>query len=67
VEQAKKSKDKTKEKPDRGTRQVTRFLLIQVDGVVEIECSAKAEDVAAFAEIYSKMNENFTLCFARRW
>ncbi len=48
-------------------REVTRHLMIQVDGVVEIACSAKKGEALAFEEIFSRANESFTLCFARRW
>lgn len=62
---AEKGKDAAKETPR--ARAVTRFLLIQIDGVVEIECSTLLSDAGQYTDLFEKMNELFTLCFTRRW
>jgi hypothetical protein len=58
---------KKPEKEKKAPRDVVRYILIQVDGVVEVECSAKQGQIGAFADVFDKAFENFTLCFTRRW
>jgi len=54
-------------KKSTGPREVVKFLLIQVDGVVSIECSTKKGEREKFADVFNKANENFTLTLTRRW
>jgi len=58
---------KRKKRAERGPREVVKFLLIQVDGVVAIECSTKKGEGEKYADIFNKVNENFTLTLTRRW
>lgn len=51
----------------KGPRRVVKYLLIQIDGIVTIDCSAKPEESEAFADVFSKAHDNFTLTFTRRW
>lgn len=50
-----------------GSREVIKFLLVQEDGVISIECSAKPSEVKQLGDVFNKMNEMFTLSFTRRW
>jgi len=58
---------KKKAKAQQGPREVVKFLLIQEDGIVTIDCSTKKGEGEKFAEVFSKVNENFTLMLTRRW
>lgn len=51
----------------KGPRKVVKYLLIQIDGIVTIDCSAKPEEFDAFADVFAKAHDNFTLTFTRRW
>ena len=62
---AKGKEKKEDEKAD--WRDIVEFKLIQIDGVVTILCSAPKGEGAQFADVFDKMNDNFTLTFTRRW
>jgi hypothetical protein len=51
----------------RGPRQVVRYLLIQVDGVVAIECSRAKDETHDFDAIFAGAADLFTLSLCRRW
>jgi hypothetical protein len=61
-----KGKEK-KEDKKADWRDIVEFKLIQIDGVVTIICSAPKGEGARFADVFGKMNDNFTLTFTRRW
>jgi hypothetical protein len=61
------TEEKKEPKVTRGVREVVNFLLIQEDGVISIECSAKPGEAKQFDDVFNKMNEKFTLSFTRRW
>ncbi|MBI4600796.1 MAG: DUF1570 domain-containing protein, partial [Planctomycetes bacterium] len=58
-----KKDDKAKKAPS----DVVRYLLIQDDGVVEVECSAPQGQGAQLAEVFDVAHESFTMTFTRRW
>lgn len=62
-EKGEKDKKKEPEKP----REVTKYLLIQMDGLVSIECHANVGEGAQHAAVFDKANELFSLRPIRRW
>ncbi len=60
-------KDRKEKRQKKGPRNVIRFLLVQIDGVVDIECSASQGEARQLEEMFGKVNESFTLSFTRRW
>jgi hypothetical protein len=60
-------KDRKEKRQKKGPRNVIRFLLVQIDGVVDIECSASQGEARQLEDMFGKINESFTLSFTRRW
>lgn len=60
-------KDTNKGKPSKPARDVIKYMLIQIDGIVSIECSAVKGEGSRFTDVFDKANESFSLRQTRRW
>ena len=58
---------KAKEKARKGPRDTVEYLLVQIDGVVSIKCSARKGEGAQLTREFEALKDSFTLMLTRRW
>ena len=65
--ESKDGADKKKPKGRVGPRDVTEYLLIQIDGIVVIRCTTKKGERGQVADDFDKVRASFTQTLTRRW